>query len=143
MYLPTFWKLTAEAWAHKSYKLAGWGLPAGAMGKSPFLAMPRMLAALGRAAQKPGDVGLREWTKHGHLGRGDGGVVVANLCRALCSGVDWFPLLLQLDFLHHHPSQARSREERHAVSSETHVATQSGATPVRSCARVPPTWKIA
>ncbi|CAI2384309.1 unnamed protein product [Moneuplotes crassus] len=27
MYLPTFWKLTMEAWRYKMYHLAGWGLP--------------------------------------------------------------------------------------------------------------------
>ena len=34
MYLPTFWKLTAEAWMHKGAKVAGWGLPATVMSKS-------------------------------------------------------------------------------------------------------------
>ena len=34
MYLPTFWKMMAEAAVHKSAKMGGWGLPAGAMGKS-------------------------------------------------------------------------------------------------------------
>ena len=35
MYLPTFWKMYAEAFMHKGMKAAGWGLPAGCMGKSP------------------------------------------------------------------------------------------------------------
>ena len=31
MYLPTFWKLTAEATAYRFRHVAGWGLPAGLM----------------------------------------------------------------------------------------------------------------
>ena len=34
MYLPTFWKMWSEAFIHKGMKVAGWGLPAGMMGKS-------------------------------------------------------------------------------------------------------------
>ena len=34
MYLPTFWKLTQEVYFFKFAKVAGWGLPAGAMSKS-------------------------------------------------------------------------------------------------------------
>ena len=29
MYLPTFWKLTAEAQAHRFRHIAGWGMPIG------------------------------------------------------------------------------------------------------------------
>ena len=44
MYLPTFWKMWSEAAAHKSMKLAGWGLPVGAMSKSisiKFYSLPQ------------------------------------------------------------------------------------------------------
>ena len=34
MYLPTFWKLTTEAYGYKMRHLAGWGLPATLFGKS-------------------------------------------------------------------------------------------------------------
>ena len=33
MYLPSFWKLTSEAWMHKGYKIGGYGLPVGCMSK--------------------------------------------------------------------------------------------------------------
>ena len=33
MYLPTFWKLSQEAYMFKLAKIGGWGLPAGAMRK--------------------------------------------------------------------------------------------------------------
>ena len=33
MYLPTFWKLSSEVYMYKMGKVAGWGLPAAAMGK--------------------------------------------------------------------------------------------------------------
>ena len=33
MYLPTFWKLTTEAYFYKLRHMAGWGLPAVFMGK--------------------------------------------------------------------------------------------------------------
>ena len=36
MYLPTFWKLSAEVYMYKACKVAGWGLPAAAMSKSLY-----------------------------------------------------------------------------------------------------------
>ena len=33
MYLPTFWKLTAEATMYRWRHAAGWGVPAGVFGK--------------------------------------------------------------------------------------------------------------
>ena len=33
MYLPTFWKLTMEAYRYKMYHMAGWGVPFFIVGK--------------------------------------------------------------------------------------------------------------
>jgi len=33
MYLPTFWKLTAEATMYRTKHVAGWGVPVGALCK--------------------------------------------------------------------------------------------------------------
>ena len=33
MYLPTFWKLTAEATMYRTRHMAGYGVPVGALGK--------------------------------------------------------------------------------------------------------------
>ena len=49
MYLPTFWKLTTEAYGYKLRHMAGWALPAGMFGKYRFRAN---LAALGSAQGK-------------------------------------------------------------------------------------------
>lgn len=40
MYLPTFWKLTAEAHKYKLRHMMGWGLPAGLFGT--WLAFPSL-----------------------------------------------------------------------------------------------------
>ena len=37
MYLPTFWKLTTEAYMYKLRHMVGWGLPAVFMGKDLLL----------------------------------------------------------------------------------------------------------
>ena len=36
MYLPTFWKLTTEAYGYKLRHMAGWALPAGMFSKYSF-----------------------------------------------------------------------------------------------------------
>ena len=116
MFLPTFWKMFSEAAMHKSMKVAGWGLPAGLMGKYNIL----------RRHSAHSTKSLRVlWLRQHYLFQ-----VMTKTRPSLflevtyelslifvifCSRLDRFPFFLQLDLLNHHSSPVWCCQEERLI----------------------------
>ena len=136
MYLPTFWKLSAEVYMYKSFKAAGWGLPAAAMGK---LTYDSLLASRYQTAYACKSEPLINMVDLNYKLVRHALVAAVSAARAsaissinqdnltiysLYSCLDRFPIILQLDLLHHHPSQVRCREEKRHLSLSGQICFQ-------------------
>ena len=91
MYLPTFWKLTTEAYGYKLRHMAGWGFPVCLFRKSLLSNTTNCLPSSTTTLEVIYFY-LSNW--------------FTDSCAKYISWMDCCPLFLQLDLLHHYPTKS-------------------------------------